>query len=59
MFNGEEDYYKGSYFTRKEALEPKTETIEPIHNVEVEPPSAEKMLRLMRKKITGKGLKEL
>ena len=58
MFNGEEDY-KVPYMTGGGLKETKTETPEPINIVEVEPPSAERMLKLMRKKITGRGLKEL
>ena len=59
MFNGDEDYKRVSYMSGNGIKETKTETPEPVNIVDVEPPSAEKMLRLMRKKITGKGLKEL
>ena len=55
MFNGEEDY-KVPYMTGGGLKET---TPEPINIVDVEPPSAERMLKLMRKKITGRGLKEL
>ena len=59
MFNGRESYKTPFKSLPKEPLKPKTETLEPVIYEEVEPPAAERMLRKMRSKITGKGLKEL
>ncbi len=63
MFNGEEDYYSSGFYT---ATEPKEEvkgegvdTSTPLCPISVEPPSAEKMLKRLRQKLKGKGLKEI
>lgn len=67
MFNGEEDYKTsytfGSGVLNKPVPEPKPEVkgepVEPVYKGSVKPPSAESMLKKMRQKIKGKGLKEI
>ncbi len=64
MFCGEdgEDYNSSYSFNLEPKVEVKGETVEPVQSVStisIEPPSAEKMLRKLRSKLAGKGLKEI
>jgi len=60
MFCGEGEDYKSAYIPVSAPEEPKIDTPKEVYSGEVEPPSAEKMLRAMRRKLlTGKGLKEI